>query len=116
MAILTAVICSIIFTCLSYFLVKTYQLNSYDIKKYITSVLDFNFSLGDKNKLVFTKRIIRFFIGVFIVSFLIFFVINYFIKSVFAIILTYAVFLLLSPFFVVFTHFLLLPIEILIKK
>lgn len=116
MAILTAVICSIIFTCLSYFLVKTYQLNSYDIKKYITSVLDFNFSLGDKNKLVFTKRIIRFFVGVFFISFLIFFVINYFIKSVFAIILTYAVFLLLSPFFVVFTHFLLLPIEILIKK
>ena len=105
-----------VYIALSYWFVKTYQLNSYDVKRFITSVFELNLSFGDKSRLKFTKRIIRFFVCLFLVCFGIFFIINYFVISVWAITLCYIIFLLLMPFIVLLVHFLLLPIEIIIKK
>lgn len=105
-----------VYISLSYWFVKTYQLNSYDVKRFTTSVFELNLSFGDKSRLKFTKRIIRFFVCLFLVCFGIFFIINYFVISVWAITLCYIIFLLLMPFTVLLVHFLLLPIEIIIKK
>lgn len=109
-------ICALVYVVFSYIFAKTYQLNAYDINKFIKSVFELNLSFGDKSKLVFTKRLIRFEIGLFLFSYAIFLIINLYLKSVIGIILLYSLFLIFMPFSMFFVHFLLLPIEILIKK
>ena len=55
-------VCVIIFAIWSYILVKTYQLDGYFVQVFLNHVFEFKLAFGDKNKLVFTKRMIRFWI------------------------------------------------------
>ena len=112
----TTTICALVYVAFSYIFVKTYQLNAYDINKFIKCVFDLNLSFGDKSKLVFTKRLFRFEIGLLLFAYGIFLIINFYLRSVIGIVLTYYIFLIFMPFSMSFVHFLLLPIEIIIKK
>ncbi len=92
-----------------------YQLNGYKISPFLNDVLLFHFALGDKNKIHWTKRMIRFSVTFFIVSFGLIFLILFFVKSVALIILNIVVVFLLSSLLVIIVHYLLLPFENLIK-
>ena len=109
-------VCVIIFAIWSYIFIKTYQLNGYFVKVFLNNVFNFHLAFGDKNKLVFTKRMIRFILIYLILTIAIFFLINYFVKNIYLKILDCAVVFLLAPFVIVLTHYLLLPFENLIKK
>lgn len=100
----------------AYYFVKTYQLCGYKISSFVRAVLKIDLSFGDKNKLVFTKRIIRFYSLLFLICGGLFFLNYYFIHNALLIILnTLAIFLLL-PCFMIVCHYLLLPLEVVIKK
>ena len=116
MVFITTIICSIVHLLFCLFFIKTYQLEGYKIKNFFQRILSLNFSFGDKNKLVFTKRIFRLMFFLLLVSYSTFFLVNFFTKTVFLIILFYSLILIFSPFFIVFSHFFALPIEIIIKK
>ena len=117
-------IVALIFTCIlvviffiwSLVFFKSYQLNQYKIKKFLDDILLFHFSFGDKNKIIWTKRFVRFSIVYVIFSFLIFFLITYFIKIVALVILNIIVIFLLSPLLVCIVHFFMLPTEQFIKQ
>ena len=115
MIYISTTICTVILILYCYFFIKTYQLCSYDISLFLKKIFLFNFSWGDKNKLVFTKRMIRFIITLFLITFSLFFLINFFIKNVWLTLINYAILLIFAPFLLVFCHFLLIPAEILIK-
>lgn len=101
---------------LSYYFIKTYQLCGYKIPSFCKLIFKFDLSFGDKNKLIFTKRIIRLYIVLSILSFGIFFLNFYFIHNVLLMILNSLVIFLLIPFLIILCHYLLSPIEIMIKK
>ena len=109
-------VCVVLMLVWSYLFIKTYQLDGYNIKIFINNIFELRLAYGDKNKLVFTKRMIRF---LFIYSLLIigiFFLLNYFIENIYLLILDCAIAFLLTPIFIILTHYILLPFEILIKK
>lgn len=116
MVYLTTFIVALLYTALSCFLIKPYQLNSYNIKNFLKAVISLNFSLGDKSHLKFTKRIIRFIIAVFIFVFGLFFLINFFINNALLILVFYLTMIVLMPFLLVLSHFLMFPTEVCIKK
>ena len=109
-------VCLIIYAIWSYFFVKTYQLDGYFIKVFLNHVFEFRLAYGDKNKLIFTKRMIRFIILYLIIAGLLFSLINIFISNIFLKILNCAIIFLFAPLLIVVSHYLLLPIEKLIKK
>lgn len=116
MFVLYAFLVSVAFLLLSFIYLKTYQLEGYKLKKYIQKVKTFEFSLGSKNILVFTKRMIRLIFCVFLLffcSFLLFYglILNFWIN--FAITLTTFV---LSPLFVIIAFLIALPVEESVKK
>lgn len=107
---------SILFLSWSYLFIKTYQLSGYNIPTFFDSVLSLNLSFGDKNQLVFTKRMLRF-IGLFsIFSIALIFVIFYFLSNVWLILLDLAMMFLFQPLILAFTHYVIFPFEALIKK
>ena len=107
---------SILFLAWSYLFIKTYQLSGYKIPMFFESVLSLNLSFGDKNKLNFTKRILRF-VGLYsIISISIVILIFFFIKNVWLILLDITLLFLLEPLVLALTHYILLPFELLIKK
>lgn len=107
---------SILFLIWSYPFIKTYQLSGYNIPTFFDSVLSLNLSFGDKNKLKFTKRMLRF-IGLFsIISIAIIFLVFFFINNLWLILLDIALLFFLQPLVLILTHYILLPFEILIKK
>lgn len=116
MVFLTTAICAIVYTAFSFMFIKTYQLNGYNIKIFIKKIFELNLAFGDKSKLVITKRILRFEIGLLIFAYGLFLLINTYLKSVVGIVLIYSLVLILTPFSITFVHFLLFPLEILIKK
>ena len=61
-------LCEIIFGVWSYLFVKTYQLDGYNVPLFLNHILEFKLAYGDKNRLVFTKRMIRFLIVFFVFS------------------------------------------------
>ena len=99
----------------SFYLIKTYQLCSYKLSSFWKNCLAFSFSVGDKNKLVLTKRLWRFEILYAIICFFLFFVVFLLINSPFLIILDLIVIFLLIPLWISLTHILLFPIEKSIK-
>ncbi len=101
---------------LSYIFAKTYQLSGYQIRSYLKSVLELKLSFGDKNRLIFTKRMIRFSFLLFIIMFGMFFVVNYFINNIYLKLFDIILLFLLLPLFIVLTHYIILPLELLIKK
>lgn len=116
MVYVSTCICVILFMIFSSIFIKTYQLCGYNILNYFHSVVEFRLSSGDKNRIIFTKRMCRFICLFAVVSFGIFFVINFFTKSVPLIIIDYILVFVFAPVLLVLVHYILLPLEILIKK
>ena len=95
---------------------KSYQLCQYQIGKFLDDVFAFRLAYGDKNKLKWTKRLIRFSILYFLLSFGLFFVVTNFVYHIALIVLNIIVIFLLAPILMTIAHFIILPLEILIKK
>lgn len=57
MNFLYALLVSLALFGLSFPLIKVYQLENYRVKNFLKNVFKFNLSFGDKNRLVFTKRL-----------------------------------------------------------
>ncbi len=116
MFVLFAVLISVLFCVIDLLYFKLYQLENYNISKYVKKTLHFNFALGKKNLLVYTKRIKRLIFCDFFLKFLIFLlffgtILNFWIN--FSIVLFLTIF---SPIFVLLTFFVMLPCENYIKK
>lgn len=107
---------SVLFLVWSYPFVKTYQLSGYKMNIFFDSVLSLNLSFGDKNSLNWTKRLLRFLSLYSVVSIGLFIIIFFFIENVWLILLDLALLFFFQPIVLAFTHYLLLPIELLIKK
>ena len=99
----------------SFYFIKTYQLCSYSLASFWKNCLDFSFSVGDKNKIKLTKRLLRFEILYAIICFLLFFAVFFLINSVILIILNLICIFVLIPLWISLVHLLLLPLEKLIK-
>lgn len=110
------ILSTILFLLWSYYFVKTYQLCGYNIPLFCRALLRFDLAFGDKNKLVFTKRIWRFCILLFLIGGGFLFLNYFFVKSVLLVLLNTACIFLLLPLFMLMAHFVLLPVEVLIKK
>ncbi len=108
-------VCVILYMVWSYLFIKTYQLTGYRIKLFLTNIFELNLAYGDKNKLVLTKRLCRFVLALAIVAIGLFFLVNYFVHNVFLRIFDCALLFLLVPFVIAGVHYLLWPIEKLIK-
>lgn len=107
---------SILFLAWSYPFIKTYQLCGYKISTFLDSVLSLNLSFGDKNKVNFTKRMLRF-IGLYsILSIGLIFLIFFFINNIWLIILDLALLFFFQPVALLLAHYILLPFELLIKQ
>ncbi len=109
-------ICVILFMALSYLFAKTYQLSGYQPRLFLKNVLEFNLAFGDKNKLSFTKRMIRFLILLFVLMCGLFFIVNFYIKNIYLKLFDILLIFLCVPLFIILAHYIILPIEILIKK
>ena len=111
-----ALTCVLIMICWAYIYFKTYQLCGYNIVKFFSKSLEFKLAFGDKNKLVFTKRMWRFLIVYVGLCYLFFYLINNFVFSIFLKILDCTLIYLFTPVIVCLVHILLLPVEIAIKS
>ncbi len=116
MFVLYALIVAIIFVFLDLIFFKVFQLCGYNLKKYIKSVTNFNFSFGRKTPLIFTNRVKRLVFCDFLIKFCIFLlffgvILHFWINFTIVILL-----LLLSPFFVILSFLLVNPVEDLVKK
>ncbi len=109
-------ICELVFIVWSYLFVKTYQLDGYDIKKFFNHIFEFKLALGDKNKLVFTKRLIRFLVLYLLFALALFILINVFISNIYLVLLNSIVVFLFCPVLIAVTNYILMPFEQLIKK
>ncbi|MCI8554956.1 MAG: UDP-N-acetylmuramoyl-tripeptide--D-alanyl-D-alanine ligase [Clostridia bacterium] len=108
--------CVILFMLLSYIFIKTYQLCGYQPLPFLKSVIELKLAYGDKNRLVFTKRMIRFILLLFLISTGIFILINIYITNIYLLLLDILLIFLCMPLVIVFVHYLILPLEILIRK
>lgn len=116
MSFLYSLFITIIVCIWAYAYVKTYQLCGYNIPRFWNKSIEFKLAFGDKNKIKFTKRLVRFvclfvlfiyFLGVIIVEF----------SSHWALILfDSAIMFIFTPVEIMVVHYLLLPIELAIKK
>ncbi len=116
MFVLYAFFASLIFMGLSYFLLKIYQMSGYKLGLFLNNIVNFNIKADDKNKVVFTKRIIRFCLVCFLIFMLVFCLIFFFVKPFWLIFLDCLIVALFTPFIFCLSHFLILPVENLIKK
>lgn len=107
---------SVIFFFWSLIFFKIYQLSRYNIGIFFEEIFAFRFAFGDKNKIVWTKRLLRFSLLYFCVSFALFFVITYFVYHAVLIILNIIVIFLLTPVLITVVHYIIWPLEALIKK
>ena len=115
MIYLSTCICTVVFVFYSFIFIKTYQLCGYDIWLFFKRSYSLNLSWGDKSKFVLTKRMIRFMSCLYILLFGLLFCVNYFVKNIWLIFLNYTILLFFLPFLLLFCHFLLIPVENLIK-
>lgn len=115
MIYVSMVICSIVEMLFSFLFLKTYQLSGYKIKAFLNEICCLNFSQGNKNKIVFTKRLIRFLLTLFLLYLGIFYIVNRFIGNVWLLLLDYIVLLLFCPLIMTVAHFIILPFEKLIR-
>ena len=106
---------SVLLTLLGLFFINTFQLENYNIKKYIKRAIKFEFVFSDKNKLKFTNRIKRLVIFDFFINFCILFAIFWIFRSSFSLIFVFF-FLLFKHLEIVLTYLFAHPIEEQIKK
>ncbi len=116
MLYLNICICEIIFLFWSYYFVKTYQLDGYNIKAFLNHAVEFKLSFGNKNKLIFTKRMIRFIFTLFVFSTAIFTLILLFSHNPLIKALDCIVVYVFASILISICHYINLPIEIIIKK
>ncbi len=100
----------------AYVYMKTYQLEGYKIGKFFDKALSFSLAYGKKNKLVFTKRMWRYIITYIIFTYALMVINCQFTPHWALIIFNFLIYFLLTPLFMVVVHFIILPIEKLIKK
>ncbi len=100
----------------AYVYMKTYQLEGYKIGKFFDKALSFNLANGKKNKLILTKRMWRYIITYIIFTYALMVINCQFTPHWALIIFNFLVYFLLTPVFMVIVHYIILPIEILIKK
>lgn len=100
----------------TYVYMKTYQLDGYCMQKFLNDSLECKLAFGSKNRLIFTKRMIRFQVLLMLLSYLLFAIIFVFAKHWALILMDCVVVLLLSPILMAVAHYLLLPFEIAIQK
>lgn len=99
----------------SYLFYKTYQLSGYRTADFFNIIFTKGLAFGDKNKLKFTKRMIRaIFVHVIICSILLF-CIFIFVKTPGIIFLDVLMVYIFSPLLLIVAHICILPIESLIK-
>lgn len=110
-----ALICLVLCAVWSYIYVKTYQLTGYNVKKFFHASIEFKLAFGDKNKIVLTKRLIRFIITYLAIDYLLFWVINTFLLNDFLKVVDCTIVILFTPIVIILTHYILLPLEIFIK-
>ena len=115
MSFIYAFVCTVVMFVWSYMYLKTYQLCGYVIPKFFNKCIEFKLAFGDKNNLVFTKRMIRFVVLFILISYLLFWVVNYFVFNSFLKIVDCTVILLCTPILIIIIHSMLLPLELLIK-
>ena len=65
---LYAFLVALCLTIIEFLFIKTFQLEGYKIDNYLLKVFKFQFAIGAKNKLVFTKRVIRLILCCFILN------------------------------------------------
>ena len=111
-----SLIVSFILLILSYPLLKTYQMTGYKPKKFFEFIMILQVRANDKNKLVFTKRMLRFLVLYFLILWGLMLITLFFVGQLWLIILDIVVMILLQPLFVVIAHMIILPIEEMIKK
>ena len=116
MFVLYAFIVSVLLLIISYQYLKIYQLCGYKTKVFLNNILTFSLKIDDKNRLVITKRMLRFIILYFALLFSIFIVCFFFIKVFWLILLDIVIVGLFLPMIIIFAHILMLPIEKLIQK
>ena len=108
--------CACVLTIVQSVFLKSFQLENYNIKKYIKNILQFNFSFGNKNRLKYTKHVQRiiliiFLWNIFLSIFLILFCNNFWI--IFSVIVALVI---VSPVSIVIPLILDKPIEKEIQK
>lgn len=72
MFVLVAFLFALMLTCLDLIFVKLFQLENYKVKNYIKKISKFDFSVGNKTPLVYTKRVNRLIFLSFLVNFTLF--------------------------------------------
>lgn len=105
---------SIILCVLSYPYLKLYQMEGYRIIDFAKNIFTASYK-EDKNKLVFTKRMIRICIALFLTLFAIFVPVFLFFKSFWIILISCLLMALLLPLILFICHWFIFPLEELIK-
>ena len=106
---------ALMIVCLCFPVYKVYQLNNYSIKKTLINVIKFRFANGDKNKLVLTNRMKRFICFNFIFNLLISLLCYIFIKKIYLYFIVNIIFVLFNLFIFSCVHFIMCPVEYIIK-
>ncbi|MBP3345081.1 MAG: UDP-N-acetylmuramoyl-tripeptide--D-alanyl-D-alanine ligase [Clostridia bacterium] len=109
-------ICVFVLSFASYLFIKTYQLCGYNISQFLDKCISLKLAAGDKNKLVFTKRMVRFYILYVLLLAALFFLPFYYVGNGFLIALDVLLVFLLTPIWICLTHYIILPLENLIKQ
>lgn len=114
MYFLYAFIVALVITCASYPLFKAYQLEGYQIFKFLGNMFS-GFRGNDKNKLVFTKRMIRFILVYFLIIFAIYIPIFLYVGNGWLIFLDLIVGVLVLPLIFSIVHCIMIPVEHTVK-
>ena len=111
---------SIVIACVMLFfslpLIKFYQLKGYDVKKYFENLFEIKLSLCGKNKLKWTKRIVRFSILFCVIEVLLWYIVLQIIPFWWIILLDLLTNFIFLPIYLPILHYFLFPVESLIKK
>ena len=116
MFVIYSIAMTFLMSVISYPLIKFYQLNGYDIKYFLNNIFYCPFRLDDKNKLIFTNRILRFFSIYLILLFIIFILVFYYVTNFWLLLLDILIIALISPLIISFSHMLIYPLENYIKR
>jgi len=115
MFVLYAFLISVGLTLIGFIFIKNFQLENYKIKRYIKNIVRFDFSFGDKNKLIFTKRVKRLILINFLLNFAYFLLFFGLIPYLWINFGLSIVLVLFSPIVIVISYAVAKPMEELIK-
>ncbi len=116
MNFLYAILCTIVMLAWSYVQLKTYQLVGYNIPKFLDNTIKLNFAFGSKNALKFTKRMVRFVCLYILASFGLYLLIFFFASHPLLVVLDGVIVMIFSPILITIIHYILYPVEKLIKQ